>query len=110
MPPTDDPPAAASVKSHTLPADSAANPVGPAAACASASVGKFSSRQKSGPAGNSATFFSANGLTTSTCCAIADDGNKHSTDAKNAIREMRSCCTETLLPIASCVTDSRYEA
>ena len=56
-----------SVKSQTLPSDSATNPVGPAAACASAIVEKFSSRQKSGPVGNFATFFSISGLMTSAC-------------------------------------------
>src|ERR1700752_3814965 len=52
VPPADDPPAGPSVKSQTLPADSATNDQGPAGACACASAAKFSMRQKSGPAGN----------------------------------------------------------
>jgi hypothetical protein len=46
------------VKSQTLPDTSVARPVGPASACACASVGKFSSRQNNGPAGNCSIFFS----------------------------------------------------
>ena len=64
-PSADDPPAGPSVKSQALPPDSAATLIGPAAAWALASVGKLSTRQKSGPAGSSATFFSASALTTS---------------------------------------------
>jgi hypothetical protein len=48
-------------------------------------VEKFSSLQKSGPAGNSATSFSASGLITSFCCAIAVDGKNHNPDAKITI-------------------------
>ena len=46
-------------------------------------------RQKSGPAGNSATFFSASGLMTSVCCAIAVDGSAHSPDARTATTAIR---------------------
>src|SRR5674476_341744 len=84
-PPTDDPPVGPSVNSQTLPADSATNDQVPAAACACASAAKFSIRQNSGPAGNSATFFSASGLMTSGCCAIAVDGNDDNADAKTTI-------------------------
>src|SRR3990172_9097400 len=89
VPPADDPPVGPSVKSQTLPADSATNDQGPAAACACASAVKFSIRQKTGPAGNSATFFSASGLMRSGCCAIAVDGNDHNPDAKTRIVAMR---------------------
>ena len=58
-------PAGPSVKSQILPPDWATRPIGPAAACAWVSVAKLSTRQNSGPAGNSATFFSASGLMTS---------------------------------------------
>ena len=61
LPPEDDPPFGPSVKSQTLPDTSAASPVGPAAACACASVGKLSIRQNKGPGGNCWTFFSATG-------------------------------------------------
>ena len=77
-----------SVKSQTLPATSAINdvvvsyrtvagfqPSGPTAVFASASVGKFSTRQYSGPGGNCLIFFSATGLTTNFCCAAAGDGD-----------------------------------
>src|SRR6185436_6749127 len=64
-PPADTPPAGPSVKSQTLPSDSATRPIGLAAACAWASEAKLSTRQTSGPAGSSATFFSASGLMTS---------------------------------------------
>ena len=69
--PAEDPPAGPSVKSQTLPAASATSDQGPAAACACGSAAKFSMRQKSGPAGNSSTFFSASGFATSDCWAIA---------------------------------------
>src|SRR6266581_4692348 len=85
VPPVDDPPAGPSVNSHTLRSDSTANPVGPAAACACVSVGKFSIRQKSGPDGSSVTFFSDSALMTSACCAIAVDGNAHNPDARTTI-------------------------
>src|SRR4029077_17410840 len=74
LPPGDDPPFGPSVKSQTLPATSAASPVGPAAACACASVGKLSMRQNNGPGGNCWTFFSATGLI-SNFCAEAVDGD-----------------------------------
>ena len=81
--PADDPPAGPSVKSQTLPADSATNDQGPAAACACGSAAKFSMRQKSGPAGNSSTFFSASGFATSDCWAIAVGCNGHNPDQDN---------------------------
>src|SRR5437867_13403264 len=71
VPPADDPPAGPRVKNQTLPPDPTANPYGPVAASACASVGKFSNRQKSGLAGNCETFFSVSALVTSTCCAVA---------------------------------------
>jgi hypothetical protein len=58
-----------SVKSQTLPSTSVARDNGPAAASASASAGKFSTCQYSGPAGNSATVFSAIGSTTNFSCS-----------------------------------------
>ena len=61
--PGEDPPFGPSVKSQTLPATSAASPVGPPAACACMSVGMLSIRQNNGPAGNCLIFFSATGLT-----------------------------------------------
>src|SRR5215813_6968186 len=64
-PPVDDPPDGPRVKSQILPLASATRPVGPAAACASARVAKFSTRQKSGPGGSCATFFSTSPLTAS---------------------------------------------
>jgi hypothetical protein len=65
------------VNNQTFPADCATKAVEPAAASACASVGKFSSLQTSGPAGSSVTFFSANGLMTSACCANTADCAKH---------------------------------
>ena len=74
------------MKSQTLPLDSATRPIGPAAACAWASVAKLSTRQKSSPAGSSATFFSASGLMTSVpelatpkpcVCAMAAGAENH---------------------------------
>jgi hypothetical protein len=59
-----------------LPATSAANPVGPAAASACASVGKFSIRQNNGPAGRWLIFFSATGLISNFCANAADGDNK----------------------------------
>ena len=47
-----EPPLGPSVKSHAFPDTSAANDVGPAAACAVASAGKLSTRQYSGPGGS----------------------------------------------------------
>src|SRR2546422_9939105 len=70
-PPDGDPPAEPRVKSQTLPPDPTASPYGPAAASASASVAKFSTRQYSGLAGNCETFFSVSALVTNTCCAVA---------------------------------------
>src|SRR5581483_9244210 len=72
VPPDDDAPFGPSVNSQSLPAASAASAVGPAAACAWASVGKVSMRQNNGPGGNRAIFLSAIGLT-SNCCAKAGD-------------------------------------
>lgn len=65
------------MKSQTRPAASATNAVEPSAARASAAEGKVSIRQKSGPGGNSATRFSASGLTTrgGACCAAAGEGS-----------------------------------
>ena len=60
-----------SVKPQTLPSTSAARDNGPAAASASASAGKFSTCQYSGPAGNSVTVFSATSSTTNSSCAVA---------------------------------------
>ena len=90
VPPADDPPAGPSVKSQTLPADSATNDQGPAAACACGSAAKFSMRQKSGSAGNSSTFFSASGFATRDCWAIAVECDDHNPDAKTTIRSMRT--------------------
>src|SRR5665647_69973 len=55
---------------------------------ASATVGKFSTRQYRGPAGNSLSFFSATGLTTYFCCATAVDG-----DSSNPIAQSESVKT-----------------
>src|ERR1051325_6713849 len=63
VPPGDDPPREASVKSQDLPSTSAASAVGLAAACAAARLGNVSMRQYRGPAGRCETFFSATGLT-----------------------------------------------
>jgi hypothetical protein len=49
--------------------------MGPAAACAWPSAGKFSTRQKRGPLGSAFTFFSATGLTLNSC---ADTGSESS--------------------------------
>src|SRR3989454_11900651 len=80
VPPADDPLAGPSLKSQTLPPDSTANPHRPATACACASVGEFSIRQKSGPSGNCNTFFSVSTLVTrdpggKPCCAATADDN-----------------------------------
>src|SRR5471030_533242 len=77
--PGDDPPFGPSVKSHTLPATSAASAVGPAAACACASVEQFSMRQNNGPAGNCLIFFSATDLT-SNCWADAVEADNTNPD------------------------------
>src|SRR4029453_8966904 len=77
VPPRVEPPLGPSVKSQTLPATSAGSDVGPAAACACASVGKFSICQYSGPAGSWLSFFSATGLMTNCCCAAAVDGDSN---------------------------------
>jgi len=89
VPSADDLPAGPSVKSQILPPDSATNPVGPAAACACATVRKFSIRQKSGPAGSSDNFFLTSGLATSLSCAVAIDGNDNKPDTKTAVIPMR---------------------
>src|SRR5688572_21165878 len=66
------------VNSQTLPENSVVNPVGPAAAWAWASVGKFSIRQKSDPGGSSLSLFSTDGLIIPTggCWATDDAGSK----------------------------------
>src|SRR5262245_28251668 len=68
------PPLAPRVNSQTLPEISAASAVGPAAAWASLKVANVSTRQNSGPAGSSFSFFSTTGLTLSTggCWAMED--------------------------------------
>jgi hypothetical protein len=63
-----------SVKSQTLPAIWAAKDAGPSAACAAASVERFSIRQYSGPAGNSRSVFSATFLITNFCGGAAAEG------------------------------------
>src|SRR5881296_513659 len=88
-PPDGDPPAEPRVKSQTLPPDPATSPYGPAAASASASVGKFSTRQKSGLAGNCETFFSVSALVTSACCAVAVADNRNNPVHKAATTSMR---------------------
>src|SRR5439155_27288009 len=75
--PRDDSPFGPSVNNQTLPATSAASAVGPAAACACASVGKLSIRQNNGPSGKRVIFFSTTGLT-SNVCAVALDGDSNS--------------------------------
>src|SRR5665811_1241482 len=81
LPPGDDPPFGPSVKSQTLPATSAASPVGPAAACACASVGKLSIRQNNGPGGNCWIFFSATGLISNFCADAVDDDSANPVSA-----------------------------
>src|SRR5581483_11987426 len=98
VPPADDPPAGPSVKSHSVPADSAASPQGPAAACACASVGKRSIRQNSSPAGRSATRFSASGLMTSRCCPSVADGRSHAPAPNMAIAAIRTRFINLRLP------------
>src|SRR6188472_3390790 len=78
-----EPPLGPSVKSHALPDTSAANDVGPTAACASASAGKRSTRQYSGPGGSCRTFFSATGLMTNPC-AHASGAKAHVQHANSA--------------------------
>ena len=68
------------VNSQTLPETSAANEVGPPAACACASVGKFSRRQYNDPAGSCSIFFSAIGLAKNSPCATAFEGGSNSND------------------------------
>ena len=88
-PPGVEPPGAPSVKSQTLPSDSAASDQGPAAALASARLAKFSMRQKSGPGGSSYTYFSASGLILrgGGVWALADGMNTGvNTDTKQASR------------------------
>src|SRR5581483_2499533 len=98
VPPADDPPAGPSVKSHSVPADSAASPQGPAAACACASVGKRCIRQNSSPAGRSATRFSASGLMTSRCCPSVADGRSHAPAPNMAIAAIRTRFINLRLP------------
>src|SRR5262249_11429665 len=73
--PGDDPPFAPRVNNQALPATSAASPVGPAAACASASVGKVSTRQNNDPSGSRVTFFSTTGLTCNAGSAALERGS-----------------------------------
>src|SRR5439155_22233357 len=77
VPPADDPPAGPRVKTQTLPPDPTANPYGPMAASACESERNFSTRQKSGLAGNRETHVSVSAVVTSTCCAaaVADSRN-----------------------------------
>src|SRR5205809_5727256 len=89
VPPADDPPAGPRLKSQTLPPDPTANPYGPAAASACGSVEKFSTRQKSGLAGNCETFFSVSALVTSACCAVAVADNRNNPVHKAASILMR---------------------
>src|SRR5262245_51755801 len=74
VPPGVVPPFGPSVKSQTLPDTSAASDVSPAAACAWASDGKFSTRQNRGPVGSCFSFFSATFLISTFACAAACEG------------------------------------
>src|SRR6185312_15345284 len=87
LPPGDDPPFAPRVNNQAFPAASAASAVGPAAACAWASVGKLSMRQNSGPAGKREILFSATGLI-SNFAAAATEGDSNSPDV--AIAQAKS--------------------
>src|SRR5262245_40414106 len=91
LPPRVAPPLAPRVNSHTLPATSAASEVGPAAACASASVAKVSSRQYSDPAGSSFSFLSATGLISNLACARDADGHSISPIAPTARTVIMPC-------------------
>src|SRR3989454_1195847 len=100
VPPADDPLAGPSLKSQTLPPDSTANPHRPATACACASVGEFSIRQKSGPSGNCNTFFSVSTLVTrdpggKAGCATTADDNRNATDIRTATALTRCRFTAT---------------
>src|SRR2546425_4621732 len=100
VPPADDPLAGPSLKSQTLPPDSTANPHRPATACACASVGEFSIRQKSGPSGNCNTFFSVSTLITrdpggKACCATTADDNRNASDTRTATALTRRRFTAT---------------
>ena len=87
----EDPPFEPSVKSQTFPSTAAARPVGPATACAWASVGKLSMRQNSGPDGNCEIFFSATDLT-SNFCSDATDDDVAAAQAKNATANTKRRC------------------
>jgi hypothetical protein len=76
-------------KSQTLPAASVIKPWGPEAACASAIVGKISTRQKSGPVGNSVTVLSATGLLMIDGCCATAAGDKNKPSAMAATRILR---------------------
>src|SRR5262249_16818058 len=91
LPPGVAPPSGPSVNSQTLPAASTASDVGPAAACALASAGKFSICQSRGPAGSSLSFFSATGLMTNFSCAVAVGCNVHNPDTNAATTPIRNC-------------------
>src|SRR5215831_5251290 len=97
LPPGDDPPFGPSVKSQTLPATSAASPVVPAAACASASVEKLSMRQNNAPDGNCGIFFSATDLTSN---FGSDASDNESDSAKMAAVHTKSPRVE---PSESCI-------
>src|SRR5665213_1186450 len=120
--PGDDPPLGPSVKSQTLPATSAASPVGPAAACACVSVGKLSIRQNNGPAGNCLIFFSATGLTSNFWADAVEADNRdpdiatatHATRTRNDRRAilniirlpaLRDFLTPALLHAKVCILD-----
>jgi hypothetical protein len=75
MPPGEDLPFEPSVNSQTLPAASALSAVGPAAACAWASVGKVSIRQNNCSGGNCEIFLSAIGFISNRCAQAGDDAS-----------------------------------
>src|SRR6185437_6964901 len=100
LPPGDDPPCLPSVNSHALPSTWAASAVGPAAACAWASVGKLSMRQNKGPGGSCETFFSAIGLI-SNFAAAAIQGDNNNPDVATA--QATSARLQPDEPIIICV-------
>src|SRR5437763_12762287 len=75
LPPRVEPPLPPRVNSQTFPAASVTREVGPSAACAWSSVGKFSTRQYSGPSGSCLSLFSPIGLTTRAGSATAARAN-----------------------------------
>src|SRR5262245_21963736 len=85
--PGDDPPFAPRVNNQALPAASAASPVGPAAACACASVGKVSMRQNNGPSGSCVILFSTTGLTCNAGSAALEPGSSSAVIAITAHTE-----------------------